>query len=278
MTNDQTTRIALVQQHASHDKRDNLARGLTALREAAANGAQLIAYAELSFERFYPQRPARGRVADLAEPIPGPVTEALCAAARELGVVVVPNLFELDGEQTFDTSPVIDADGSLIGRTRMVHITNYEHFHETDYYWPSDRGAPVYQTAVGTIGVAICYDRHFPEYMRALALGGAQLVLVPQAGVVDEWPDELYQAEMRVTAFQNGYFIALCNRVGREEHLDFAGESFVCAPDGTVLASAAQGSDEILYAELDFTQVSRSVARRLYLRDRRPELYSDWLT
>ncbi len=156
-------------------------------------------------------------------------------------MVVVLNLFERDGVRTFDTSPVIDADGTLLGRTRMIHITDYACFHEQGYYAPGDTGAPVYRTRHGTLGVAICYDRHYPEYLRALALGGADLVLVPQAGAVGEWPDGLFEAEMRVAAFQNGFFVALCNRVGAEECLEFAGESFVCAPDGRVVARAAGG-------------------------------------
>ncbi len=102
----------------------------------------------------------------------------------------------------------------------MIHITEYHCFHEQGYYAPGDTGAPVYDTAAGRIGVAICYDRHYPEYMRALALEGAELVIVPQAGSVGEWPAGLYEAEMQVAAFQNGYFTALCNRVGPEECLD----------------------------------------------------------
>jgi N-carbamoylputrescine amidase len=113
--------------------------------------------------------------------------------------------------------------------------------------------------------------------MRALALAGAELVVVPQAGAVGEWPDGLYEAELRVAAFQNGYFTALCNRVGAEECLDFAGQSFVCAPDGRVVASAPEGEDYILYADLDLAEVADSHARKLFLKDRRPELYSDWL-
>ena len=137
---------------------------------------------------------------------------------------------------------------------------------------------PVYATKAGNIGVAICYDRHFPEFMRALAVGGADLVVVPQAGSVGEWPEGLYEAEMRVAAFQNGYFTALCNRVGPEERLTFAGESFVCGPDGVVIARAKQGTDEILYADVDFAQNAGSNARRLFMRDRRPELYGAWLS
>ena len=156
----------------------------------------------------------------------------VCRRARQLGVVVVLNLFEHDGQRCYDTTPVLDADGTLLGRTHMVHITDYTGFHEQDYYAPGDTGVSVYRTRIRALGVAICYDRHFPEYMRALALGGADLVLVPQAGTVGEWPDGLFEAEMRVAAFQNGYFIGLCNRVGVDGSLTFAGESFVCRRRG----------------------------------------------
>ncbi len=205
------------------------------------------------------------------------MSDAVSARAAALGIVVVLNLFERAGEQTYDASPVIDADGSLLGVTRMVHITDYEGFHERGWYAPGDRGAPVYDTAAGRIGVAICYDRHFPEYTRALALGGAEVVAVPQAGVVDEWPEGLYEAEMRVAAFQNGCFVALANRVGREDELTFSGESFVCAPDGTVTARAALLEEDVLVTELDLDRVRDSHARRLFLPDRRPELYGEWL-
>ena len=271
-------KIALVQQHAVPDKQDNVRRGLAALEQAARAGAQVVAYAELAFERFYPQRHASPEPWRLAEPVPGPTTDAFAGKARELGVVVVLNLYERDGTRAYDCSPVIDADGSLLGRTRMVHITDYPCFHEQGYYAPGDTGAPVYRTQAGSIGVAICYDRHYPEYMRALAVAGADLVVVPQAGALDEWPEGLYEAEMRVAAFQNGYFIALCNRVGEEECLTFAGESFVCAPDGAVVARAGSRRDEILHAELDLAQAARSHARRLFLQHRRPELYSSWIT
>ena len=270
-------KIALVQQHVTPDLDDNLRRGLEALESAARLGAGLVCFAELAFEPFYPQRPAGGDPSTLAQPVPGPMTEAFSARAAALGVVVVLNLYERDGARCFDCSPVIDADGSLLGRARMVHITDYECFHEQGYYAPGDTGAAVFDTAVGRVGVAICYDRHFPEYMRALALAGAELVVVPQAGAVDEWPAGLYEAELQVAAFQNGYFTALCNRVGAEECLEFAGESFVCAPDGTVVARAPRGEDHVLLADIELAEVAVSHARRLFLRDRRPELYPDWL-
>lgn len=270
-------RIALIQQCATSDKKANLEKGLRAAESAAQQGAQLICFAELAFEPFYPQNPASGKVADLAETVPGPTTDAFSALARRYGAAFVLNLFERDGDRTYDTSPVIGSDGRLLGRTRMVHITDYAWFHEKGYYAPGDQGAPVYDTGFGKVGVAICYDRHFPEYMRALALAGAGIVVIPQAGAMDEWPDGLYEAEMRVAAFQNGYFTALCNRVGREAKLEFAGESFVCDPSGAVIARAGKGKEEILFCDLDLGLIEPSHARRLFLKDRRPELYGKWL-
>ncbi len=263
-------RIALVQQRASNDREANRRRGLAAVSRAADEGARVICFAELAFEPFYPQEPATPEGLELAEPVPGPTTEAFARRAADLGVVVVLNLFERDGVHTYDCSPVIDADGTLLGGTRMIHIADYPRFHERGYYRPGDRGAPVYETAFGKVGVAICYDRHYPEYMRALALDGARIVFVPQAGAVAEWPEGLFEAEMRVAAFQNGFFTALCNRVGPEPRLSFAGESFVCDPQGCVIARAGKGTEEILHCDIDLDCVSCSPAHRLLLPDRRP--------
>jgi len=270
-------KIALVQQSASEDREDNRQRGLEAVRNAAGQGAQVVCFAELGFDRFWPQVPATVERRGFAEPIPGPTTDAFCVLAKELGVVLVLNLYERDGDKAYDSSPVIDADGSLLGVTRMVHITEYACFHEQGYYAPGNGGPRGYDTAAGKIGVAICYDRHYPEYMRALALAGAEVVFTPQAGAVGEWPEGLFEAEMRVAAFQNGYFTALCNRVGPEPELTFAGESFVCDPAGRVIARAREGTEEILVCELDLSEIDKSSARALFLRDRRPELYGDWL-
>jgi N-carbamoylputrescine amidase len=269
--------IALIQLQVTRDKNANVERGLAALEAAARDGAELAVFPELAFEWFHPQRKAGANPLDLAEPVPGPTTERFQQAARALGVVVVLNLYERDGSRAYDCSPVIDADGTLLGRTRMMHITDYPCFHEQGYYTPGDTGAPVYRTTAGAVGVAICYDRHYPEYMRALALAGADVVVVPQAGAVGEWPEGLYEAEMRVAAFQNGYFVALCNRVGEEDCLTFAGESFICDPEGRVIARAPQLAESTLHARLDEDEVRRSHARRLFLQHRRPELYPDLL-
>lgn len=165
--------------HNLRDKSDNLKQGTNALREAASNNVDLVVFPELAFEFFLPQRPATQDILSLAEPIPGPTTDLFAQTAKELGVVVILNFFEWDNNRAFDTSPIIDADGKILDKTRMVHILEAPCFHEQGYYTPGDLGAPVFNTKVGRIGIAICYDRHFPEYMRALALYGADLVVVP---------------------------------------------------------------------------------------------------
>jgi beta-ureidopropionase len=265
-------RIALIQQKASSDPARNLERGLEALGRAARRGADLAAYSELAFLPFLPQERATASALRLAEPIPGPTTEAFAVLARRHRLVVVLNVFERRGGRTFDSSPVIDADGRLLGVTRMLHIMNGPGFLERGYYHPGGPPA-VYKTRAGRVGVAICYDRHFPEYLRALALRRAEVVVVPQAGTVNEWGEGIFEAELQVAAFQNGFFAGLVNRVGREKRNVFAGESYVVGPSGRVLARAARGRESILLADLDLGEIKRSPARRHFLRDRVPSVY-----
>lgn len=272
-------RIALIQYRAGPDRKANLERAVHAMERARDAGADLAAFPELAVDRFFPQHP-KGDARASAEPIPGPTTDQIQQTAADHRLVTVFNMYEHDPatDRYFDSSPVFNDDGTLLGVTRMVHITEYACFHEQAYYDPGDHGAPVYDTAVGKVGVAICYDRHYPEYMRALGVGGAELVVIPQAGAVDEWPEGLYEAEVRTAAFQNGYFAALCNRVGPEERLTFAGESFVVDPSGRVIARGRKADEDLVIADLDLSACRTSHARTLFWRDRRPELYGDWLT
>ena len=272
-------RIALVQHAASPDRAANVSRGLDAVREAARQGARLVAFPELAFTPFFPGDRCGGPLPlELAETVPGPTTDAFARLAADVGVVVVLNLYEREGDRAFDSSPVIDADGALLGTTRMLHVAQMPHFYEPDYYTPGDHGMPLYQTAAGRVGVAICYDRHYPEVMRSLGLQGADLVVVPQAGTVGEWPDGLYEAELRVAAFQNGYFTALANRVGAEAAMTFAGESFVCDPAGRVIARGPASAETTLYADLDMSRLASCHARQLFMRDRRPDLLPSLLS
>jgi beta-ureidopropionase len=266
-------KIALIQQHATKDPQENIERGIAAFCLAAERGAELIAFAELAFLPFLPQSPATPGVASYAETVPGPTTEKFRKLAKKYGTVVVLNLFETDGQNTYDSSPVIDADGSLCGTIRMAHIMEGMGFYEKGYYNPGNVTTFVYQTRVGRVGIAICYDRHFPEYMRNLGLKGAEIVLIPQAGAMGEWPEGLFQAEVQVAAFQNGYYAALVNRVGKEDFLHFSGESFVVAPEGRILAQAPAGQDFILYVDCDLSKIAHSPAKRFFMPDRRPDFY-----
>ncbi len=270
-------RIALVQQHATEDDAVNLSCALDQIGRAADGGADVVAFAELATTRFFPQFRGHSAARQIAQPIPGPISDQIAERAQRHGVVVVFNMYESSADgRFFDSSPVFDSDGSLLGITRMVHITDFDWFHEKEYYDPGDRGAPVYETQAGRIGVAICYDRHYPEYMRALGVAGAELVIIPQAGSVGEWPEGMYEAEVRTAAFQNGYFVALCNRVGPEGEVVFAGESFISDPEGRIMGRGKQGEDDLILADLDLSQCESSTARKLFWCDRRPELYTNW--
>lgn len=270
-------KIALVQQSATANINSNIKKGMDNAEIASKNGANIICFSELAFTPFYPQTIAKSDYLKLAVNIPGPYTEPFQKMAKKFGVVIILNLFERLGEKAFDSSPVINTDGTILGITRMIHITDYPCFHEKGYYSPGENELKVYKTEFGKIGIAICYDRHYPEYMRALAIKGAELVFIPQAGAIGEWPDGLYEAEIKVASFQNGYYTALCNRVGEEKCLTFAGESFVCNPEGKVIARANHLTEEILYADLDLKMVEESHAKRLFIKDRRPELYKNWI-
>ena len=266
-------RIALIQQTASEDNESNIVKGLKNIDKAAEMGAELAVFAELAFTRFYPQYRANKNLSELAEPVPGPTTKRFMDKAKEHNMVIVINLFEIEKGHTYDSSPVIDSDGSLLGTTRMVHIADYECFYEKSYYEEGNHGAQVYNTAVGKVGVAICYDRHYPEFMRALGIKGAEVVVIPQAGTIGEWPDGLYEAELQVASFHNGYFCALANRVGKEDQMEFAGESVITNPEGRIIAQSPSRIDDILIHNLDLSEVEKSNARTMFFRDRRPDIY-----
>lgn len=268
--------IALAQQFLPEDSLSAFQQGLNTIKDAANAGADLVIFPELSFTPFYPQVPVDERTedaVDLAEPVPGPTTEAVSDIAKEFGVVVVFNMLERDGDRTYNTSPVIDADGTVLGCTRMMHVPEYENFHEQGYYTPGNTGAPVYETAAGRVGVAICYDRHYPEHLRALALQDAQVVAIPQAGTVGEWPKGIYESEIRTASFQHGFFAAMANRVGQEENLLFEGSSLVTDPQGRIVAQAPSGKAIILMASINPEKCQEAPARSRFLKDRRPDQY-----
>ena len=266
-------RVALAQVASGADRSANLDVALRLIADAARQGASLICFPEMGFDRFFPQHRADPTFFDLAERVPGPTVECLQAAAREAGIAVVANIFEraAPGEY-YDCSPVVDADGALLGRTRMVHIAEAPQFNEKFYYRPGPGEFAVFPAKPGKLGVAICYDRHYPEQLRILALRGCEILLVPLAATSrEQW--QMFEMEMQVASFQNQFFSIVVNRVGHEGEMEFIGRSFATDPWGKVIARAADGAPELLFVDIDIDEIDR--ARRVipHLRDRRAELY-----
>jgi N-carbamoylputrescine amidase len=169
---------------------------------------------------------------------------------------------------------VIDADGTLLGRSRMHHIAEEPGYNEKFYYWPGDGGWPVYETKAGRLGVAICYDRHYPEHFRALALGGAEVVVVPTATSMSEQAfRNVWEIEVQAAAVANQLFIAVTNRAGLDGELQFFGESFVAGPNGMILAKAAADEEELLVTEIDLGAIEETRRHVPFLRDLRTDLY-----
>lgn len=267
-------KVALAQLAASEDREANRVAALAAIERAARAGAALIVFPEMGFDRFFPQYRADPQFFDWAEPIPGPTVVRLQSAARRHRIAIVANIFEraAPGEY-YDASPVIDADGRLLGAARMAHIAEAPCFNEKFYYRPGDGEFSVYPTAAGRLGVAICYDRHYPEQLRILALRGCEILVVPLAAVSrEQWP--IFEAEMQVASFQNQIWSIVVNRVGREDAMEFVGRSFVTDPYGRVVARAADGVADLLLVDVEPRIID--AARRMipHFRDRRPELYA----
>ena len=268
-------KVACAQFRHEGDRKASLEKAIEWMAQAKARGADLIVFPELALDFFFPQVRADDRYFDWAEPIPGPTTERFQAAAAEHSLVTVINVFERAAPgRYYDASPVIDADGTLLGASRMLHIAEEPGYNEKYYYWPGDTRWPVYGTRVGRVGVAICYDRHYPEHFRALALRGAEIVVVPTATSMSEQAfRDVWEIEIQASAVANQIFVAVANRAGSDRELHFFGESFVAGPDGQILARAAEDVEELLVAEVDLAEIERVRRHVPFLRDLRYDLY-----
>jgi predicted amidohydrolase len=191
---------------------------------------------------------------------------------RKHHIAASPNFYYEENGSVYDASFLIDSSGSDAGCQKMVHIAQAPQFYEQDYYTPSDDGFHVFELGGIRIGIVVCFDRHYPESIRTEALRGAELILIPTANTKAE-PMELFEQEIRVQAFQNECYIAMCNRVGREAAMDFAGESLVVDPDGRTIAKAGE-SEELLTAVIDPERVREIRNTRPYLNLRRPQWYA----
>jgi N-carbamoylputrescine amidase len=278
--------VGLIQMSCSLDPNENLARAESRAREAAGRGAQILCLQEL-FRSQYFCREENAELFTLAEPIPGPSTEAFSKLARELKVVIVAPLFERRAAGLYhNTAAVIDADGSLVGLYRKMHIPDDPLYYEKFYFTPGDLGFPNFDTRYGRIGVLVCWDQWYPEGARLSSLRGANILFYPTAigwhpceknqhgaRQLDAW-----RTIQRSHAIANGIFVAAVNRVGFEgppdNGLEFWGSSFVADPFGQLLAEASASHEETLVVECDPRQMEEVRRNWPFLRDRRIDAYS----
>jgi len=245
--------------------------------EAAAQGAQVICFQELFYGPYFCQVQDK-KYYEYAEAIPGPTTKRFQSLAKELGLVMVLPMYELEQPGfLYNTAAVLDADGSYLGKFRKQHIPHLPGFWEKFYFRPGNGGYPVFDTAVGKVGVYICYDRHFPEGWRALGLNGAQIVFNPSA-TSRSLSQHLWELEQPAAAVANQYYVGAINRVGIEElgDDDFYGQSYFVDPQGKDVGDRGDTyKPELIVRDLDMDLLMEVRERWAFYRDRRPEAYDD---
>ena len=272
----EVVRAALVQAEWTGDKESMVEKNVRYTMEAADQGAQILCFQEI-FNTSYFCTVQDARHYDEAEEIPnGPTVQRMISLAKETGMVLIVPIYERVDEGTFyNTAAVIDADGDFLGIYRKMHIPQVAGFWEKFYFKPGNLGYPVFDTAVGRIGVYICYDRHFPEGWRALGLAGAKIVFNPTATTRGH-SKYLWQLEQPAAAVANEYYIGAINRVGAEnlEDTDYYGSSYFVGPRGNIVGETASDcDDEVVVRDLDMSLVSEVRRHWAFYRDRRPESY-----
>jgi N-carbamoylputrescine amidase len=271
-------RAALVQSEWTGDSETMLEKNIGYARQAASAGAQVLCFQEIFTTPYFcsVQDPA---FYDTAEAIPdGPTIKRMVGLARETEMVVIAPIYEKVDEGTFyNTAAVIDADGEFLGIYRKTHIPQVKGFWEKFYFRPGNLGYPVFDTAVGRVGVYICYDRHFPEGWRVLGLKGAKVVFNPSATTRGH-SMYLWQLEQPAAAVANEYFVGAINRVGQEdlENTDYYGSSYFCSPRGQLIGEAASDTaDEVVVRDLEMDLIEEVRRQWAFFRDRRPEIYGE---
>jgi beta-ureidopropionase len=270
-------RAALVQASWTGDKESMIKHHEEQARLAAIEGAQVICFQELFYGPYFCQV-QDAEFYEYAESVPGPTTERFASLAAELGLVIVLPVYEQEQPGVlYNTAAVINADGTYLGKYRKHHIPNLPGFWEKFYFRPGNSGYPVFDTAVGKVGVYICYDRHFPEGWRALGLNGAQIVFNPSATSAG-LSNYLWQLEQPAAAVANEYFIGAINRVGTEElgDDDFYGTSYFVDPRGQLVGdAAARDQGDLIIRDLDLSLIEQVRNTWAFYRDRRPDAYGD---
>ena len=270
-------RGALIQATWTGSKESMIDKHVAYTRQAAQEGAQVICYQELFYGPYFCQV-QDSKWYDITEPIPdGPTTRLMQDLARDTKMVLVVPMYEQDGPGIYyNTAAVIDADGTYLGKYRKTHIPHLPGFWEKYYVRPGNLGYPVFDTAVGKVGVYICYDRHFPEGARMLGLNGAEMVFIPSA-TSRGLSQHLWRIEQTSHAIANGYFVGTINRVGIEKDLgddDFYGQSYFCTPRGEFVGEVGDAyKEELLIRDLDLDLIKEVRDTWQFYRDRRPDMY-----
>ncbi|MGY8835189.1 MAG: carbon-nitrogen hydrolase [Enterobacterales bacterium] len=290
MTSPAKLTVALVQQSNTDNAQHNMEKSISAIREAAQKGANLVVLQELHRSLYFCQT-ENVDVFDLAETIPGPSSNALGELAKELNIVIVASLFEKRATGLYhNTAVVLEQDGSIAGKYRKMHIPDDPGFYEKFYFTPGDIGFEPIQTSVGKLGVLVCWDQWFPEAARLMAMAGAEVLIYPTAIGWDPNDDiaeqtrqkDAWVISQRAHAVANGVPVISCNRVGHEsdpsaqsDGIAFWGNSFIAGPQGELLAEANNTDEQILVVEID--QKRSENVRRIwpFLRDRRIDHYKD---
>ena len=276
-------KVGLIQMSCSRDKQENLSKAILKVREAASKGAQVICLQEL-FTSLYFCDTEDYEHFKLAESIPGPSTDILSALAAELNVVIIASLFEKRAQGIYhNTTAVLDADGTYLGKYRKMHIPDDPSYYEKFYFTPGDLGYKVFKTKFATLGVLICWDQWYPEAARITALMGAELLFYPTAiGWATDQNEETnieqygaWQTIQRSHAVANGIHVVSVNRVGFEQDgaMKFWGGSFIANPLGTVMYQASHEEEEIIVKELDLSKTDTYRTHWPFMRDRRIDSY-----
>lgn len=277
--------IGLVQMSCSADGKANLEKAIAGVKDAASKGAQIVCLQEL-FTSLYFCDVEDYENFKLAEPIPGPTTDALSAIAKETGVVIIASLFEKRAQGLYhNTTAVLDADGSYLGKYRKMHIPDDPAYYEKFYFTPGDLGYKIFKTKFANIGVLICWDQWYPEAARLTALMGAEILFYPTAigwatsqdAATNEEQYNAWQTIQRSHAVANGVHVVSVNRVGFEQNgaMKFWGGSFVSNPFGTLLAKASHDQEEVMVVPVDLSKTDSYRTHWPFMRDRRIDSYGD---
>src|SRR5438874_11199190 len=273
-------RGALLQASWTGDKESMIQKHEKAAHDAAGQGAQVMLFQELFYGPYFCQV-QDPQYYSYTEHIPdGPTTKRMQDLAKQTGMVLVVPMYEEDEQASgiyYNTAAVIDADGKYLGKYRKTHIPHVKGFWEKFYFRPGNLGYPVFETAVGKVGVYICYDRHFPEGARALGLNGAEMVFIPSA-TSRGLSMHLWFIEQTAHAIANGYWVGTINRVGIEADFgptEYYGSSYFADPRGKIIAQASDKDEQLLVADLDMDLVREVRDTWQFYRDRRPDMYAD---